>query len=447
MKSYFDSIPVRRKKLLIAFLLLAFIFRLGFGLCSEFWLEDEKQTFLIGLKFYATGEWPYFGPDVDYPKIIQQPGALQGLLVGLPFFLLPAPEAPFLLLNLLSFFSLAFFAWYCTKRLPELPEWFVWAWLMTAPWTLNYSTHVVNLSYLLPGSILFFIGVIETYPPLSKNLIPLGWANFLMGLALFWVMQFHMSWVILPPYVLASFYFQYRTQRQGFFSSLLWFALGAVLGGCLLLPTFYQYGLREGAGGTEATIGFNAANLWKIYDLPEGIIGRFLSFASFELPRFVGNNTAKRLAFFAQQPWLIPFGLFLLVVGIIQPIAMSILWFSKKHPREDWKAVKYFTLSTICLLYLIFLFAKDKPPSAHAYYVTLPVAMIYSFYCWSRFLHRRNWQTFATVVIACGVIFHAGLALNNFFSKSLYINRNLPQSAIAAENYHLLGERRPGARY
>src|SRR5437016_5907904 len=207
--------PKRRQRLLIALaLLLAFCFRLGFGLCSEFWTgtEDEKQIYLIGLKFYTTGNWPYFGPDVT--PTIQNPGALQGLVVGLPFYVLPIPEAPYVLLNLLSFVSLVFFAWYCMRRLPDIPKWFVWAWLLTAPWTLGLSTQVFNPSYVLPGALLFFVAAIETYPFLSHRLVSLRWANFMMGLGLFWIMQFHLSWVVLLPYLVLSFYFQFRDQGR-----------------------------------------------------------------------------------------------------------------------------------------------------------------------------------------------------------------------------------------
>ncbi len=151
-----------RRLVFLCLLLLAFLFRLGFGLCSQFQDEDTKQIYLLGLKFYATGAWPYFGPDVT--PTIQIPGALQGLVVGLPFHLLPIPEAPYVFLNILSFVSLCFFAWYCGKRLPEIPKWFLWSWLLTAPWTLNLSTHIYNPSYVLPGAILFFVGAIETYP-------------------------------------------------------------------------------------------------------------------------------------------------------------------------------------------------------------------------------------------------------------------------------------------
>lgn len=425
-------------------LLLLFLFRLAFGLCSEFWYEDENQIYLIGLKYYTTGAWPYFGPDVTYQ--IQIPGALQGLLVAAPLFLLPIPEAPFIWLNILSFFSLCLLAWYCTKRLPEIPRWFIWTWLMTAPWTLNYSTHIVNPSYVLVGSIPFFIGVLETCPYTSKNLISSRWANFMMGLSLFWVMQLHMSWVVMLPYVVVSFYFQYRAQGKNFIASFAWFFLGSALTGSLLLPTFFKYGLIGGWGGTDSTAALNPGNLAKIFSPTEGILARFLSFSSFEIARFMGGSGAKRVLFIKQNPWLIPFILFLGVVGILQPIAMVILWFSKTHTQKDWMAIKYLTLFTVLLLYTSFLFSI-KSPSSHTFYVTMPIAMIYSLYCWSYFLKRPKWQMFAKVFLACGIIFHVGLAVNNYFNVSLYVDRNIPRSAIEMRDFHLLGERRPGARY
>lgn len=441
------KIPERRRNFLIL-LIIAFTFRLGFGLCTPFWSydDDQRQIYLLGLKFYITGEWPYFGPDVSYPATIQIPGALQGLLVGLPLFILPIPEAPFLLLNILTFSSLCFLAWYCAKRLPELPTWFVWSWLLTAPWTLNVSTHIYNLSYVLPGSILFFVGALETYPFLSKNLIPPKWANFMMGFSLFWVMQLHLSWIILLPYLLVSFYFQYRTRGESILTPIAWFAFGSTLTGSLLVPTFLRYGLAEGLGGINSATGFNPGNLLQAYNLPEGILGRFLSFASFEILRFIGNHTAARMAFLRREPWLIPFVAFLVVVGVLQPIAMLILWFSKNYPQKDWKAIKYLTLLTVCLLYIIFLFAFSGPNS-HKLYITLPIAMIYSLYCWSRYLDKRGWQTFAKICIICGIIFHIGLAVDNLFRTSLYVNRNAPKAAINGKDYRLFDERRPGARY
>jgi hypothetical protein len=433
-----------RRLLFLTLLLLAFLFRLFFGLCSPFQDEDAKQIYLIGLKFYTTGAWPYFGPDVT--PTIQIPGALQGLIVGLPFYVLPIPEAPYILLNVLSFSSLCFFAWYCSRRLPEIPKWFVWSWLLTAPWTLNISTHIFNPSYVLPGAILFFVAAIETYPFLSHGLIPQRWANFMMGLSLLWIVQFHLSGLVLLPYVVLSFYFQIRELGRSALSSIGWFAAGAIITGSFLIPTFIKYGLSEGLGSTNESLGLNSENLWRQWNIVEGVLGRFLSFASFELPRFIGRNTAQRLAFMKENPWLIPFVVFLTLAGILQCVAMLVLWFKKEHAHKDWKAVKYFTLGTVVLLYFSFLFSM-KLPHSHTFYLTFPVAMLYSLYCWSEFLKKRGWQKFAAVFIICGLIFDIGLAVSNLKHVSIYTERSRIVEAIKAKDYRIVGERRTGSRY
>jgi hypothetical protein len=441
------EISTQRKKLLfVVALALTFLFRLAFGLCLDFWtqVEDEKQIYLIGLKFFTSGAWPYFGPDVT--NTIQLPGALQGLVVGLPFYILPIPEAPYILVNILSFASLCFFAWYCTRRLPGIPKWFVWSWLLTAPWTLNVSTQIYNPSYVLPAAILFFVCAIETYPFLSLGLVPFKWANFGMGLSLFWIMQFHLSWAILLPYILLSFYFQLKSSRWQALTGLMYFAGGAILTGSFLVPTFVKYGLGGALGNTNEAVQFNYANLLKSANIVEGVLGRFLSFASFELPRFIGDNTAKRLLFMRENPWLAPFVVFLTVVGILQAIALSVLWFKRKHSVKDWEALKYFTLATVFLLYLSFLFAI-RTPLSHTFYLTLPIAMLYSFYCWNEFLKKRSWQKFALVFIICGIIFDIGLAMNNYSRVSIYLDRSRVVEAIKARDYRIVGERRPGSRY
>jgi len=434
----------QRSRLFFTLLLLGFLFRLFFGLCSPFQDEDAKQIYLIGLKFYTTGAWPYFGPDVT--PTIQIPGALQGLVVGLPFYVLPIPEAPYILLNVLSFSSLCFFAWYCSRRLPEIPKWFVWSWFLTAPWTLNISTNIFNPSYVLPGAILFFVAAIETYPFLSHGLIPQRWTNFMMGLSLLWIMQFHLSGLVLLPYVALSFYFQIKESGRSALSSIGWFAIGAIITGSFLIPTFIKYGLSEGLGSTNESLGFNFENLWRQWNIVEGVLGRFLSFASFELPRFIGRNTALRLAFMKENPWLIPFVVFLTLAGILQCVAMLVLWFKKEHAHKDWKAIKYFTLGTVVLLYFSFLFSM-KLPHSHTFYLTFPIAMLYSLYCWSEFLKKRAWQKFAAVFIVCGIVFEVGLAVNNYSRVSLYVERNKIVEAIKTKNYHFVGERRAGTRY
>ena len=125
---------------------------------------------------------------------------------------------------------------------------------------------------------------------------------------------------------------------------------------------------------------------------------------------------------------------------------MIVLWFRKKHTQKDWSAIKYLTLATVGLLYVSFAFSFRQPYS-HTFYVTFPIVMLYSLYCWSEFLKQARWQKFALVFIISGIIFSAGLAYNNYQRVSLYVNRGLPQAAIKAKDYHILDERREGARY
>lgn len=422
-------------------LLAAFLFRLFIGLCSQFRDSDTKQIYLLGLKFYTTHTWPYFGPDVVWGEI-QIPGALQALLVGLPFFVLPIPEAPYILLNILSFAALCLLAWYCCKRLPEMPRWFVWSWLLTAPWVLDLSTSVYNPSYVLPSSILFFVGALEIYPFTSKHVISSRWALFMMGFALFWVMQLHLSWILLVPYVLVAFYCQARKGAVEFLRGLGWFALGACVTGSLLLPTYLNYGLARGRGGTASAIVLNTENLTSLW----GILIRVLSFASFEVPRWLGPHTADRLAFLKEELWLTPVVVFLFLVGTAQVIALIVSWFYRDHEHQDWRAIKYLLLFNVLIIYLSFLFSI-KPPQSNHLYVTLPVPMIYSLYCWNRILKSKPWQVFAMVIIVCGVIFHVGLALHNRRLISLYAERPLVESAIQNKDYKILGERRPNTLY
>ena len=176
-----------------------FLGRLAFGLTSEFWSEDETQIYLLGLRYYATGHWPYFGADVVW-TMSQIAGALQPLLVGVPLRIAPVPEAPFILLNLLSFAALCGLAAYITRREPTLPRWLVWGWLLTVPWTLQFSTHVNNPSYVLPAAIVFFIGFFEAVPALSLGVAAPRLAFFGMGAAIAWIMQIHLSWPLLLPF-------------------------------------------------------------------------------------------------------------------------------------------------------------------------------------------------------------------------------------------------------
>jgi len=427
----------------IAVLSLVFLFRLFFGFFATMEVEDQKQIYLIGLKYYCTGQWPYFGPDIidqsrpDFPNI-QIPGALQGLVVGFPLRLWPAPEAPFVMINSLSFLALCLFAWYCSRRLPSFPRWILWGWVLTAPWVLHCSTNIYNPSYLLFGSILFFIGFMETIPSLKIGVIPSWLANLMMGFGFFWNAQFHMSFVIMGLYLVISAFWQLQ---RGWLRSLVSFLLGALISGSFLIPTLWTYGLK-GLGGTGNTMGLHISNLTSFFT----VLAQYFSLASAEVPRFIGRNTEMRLQFLRSVPWAAPFTVVTLLLGLAQPLIMLASGLRRQHVQQDWSAVKVLTFSTFLLIFGSFLFSV-KSPTSYTFYITLPVPMLYMLYSFSPWSSRRWFARTAALLLVSNLVFHLGLAAYNYRERSFFAYRESIVRAIEAKDYHELGERRQGARY
>ena len=288
------------------FLAGLFLFRLFFGLSTDLWFIDQHQIYLIGLKFYSTDAWPYFGPDVAYQ--IQLPGALQGLAVGLPLFLCPEPESPFVALALLSFAGLGFLAWYFHRQLPQFPFWIPAGFTLTLPWVLNWSTNIDNDSYALFGGCLFFVGFLESLPAFRLGIWPYAFSFYLMGFSLLWCAQFHMSYVLLAPFLAVAAAWQWKRGLKEIAWSGLNLGLGCLTTGIFVLPTYLKYGLASGSGGMAKAVHLNPGNFLSFFT----VLGRFFSLASFEIPRFIGAHTADRLNFLNQNAWLWPFALILL---------------------------------------------------------------------------------------------------------------------------------------
>jgi hypothetical protein len=436
-----------RKIKILVFLSLAFAFRFFFGLhCPQVTdAEDYRQTYLIGLKCYTTHTWPYFGPDVHGPDnafTTQMPGALEGLLIASALKIWPAPESPYLLLNLLSFLGLSLLAWYGCKRLPGLSPWLVFAWIFIAPWATHYSTQVINPSFAYLGSCLFFVGFMETIPALSLKVLSARLANLFMGFGFFWVMQLHMSWVIFIPFLIVSFYFQCLTGQAK--TALVFGFLGALPPLALLLPTYLHYGFQTSKDVHGFMSGLNLSNVKAFPSL----LAWFLSMASFEMPRFVGDNLRERVGYFFDTPWLFLPGFFLWAAGLFQPVGLLILWFFKKHPQPDWKAVKFLALATLLLLFACFLFTPNQP-APFRILLTFPNAMIYSLYAWSLLASKPFWKVIGIIFVISGVYFQVGYTIKNrTVHSSLYDQkRELIAKAIEEKNYRILGERLPGSLY
>lgn len=427
-----ETFITKHKKYFVpSVILFLFMLRLINGLCSTFWLEDEIQVYAIGLKFFSTHHFPYFGPDIVYTNS-QVPGSLQGLMVGLPFFITPIPEAPYILLNILSMSALIFFALYLQRKFPGVPIWFTWIWIFICPWAINYSTHIINISYLLFGSILFFVGFFESIPKLSIGFLKLRTAFFLMGFSFFWIFQFHMSWVLLLPFIGASLWFSFRKNK----SSLLFLLLGSLITASFVIPTYLHYGLHAGSGGSASNVVFNASNLLEIGN----IIMRLVSYATYELWHFIDFGDDTQWHFFTRYYWAMPFLFFVIAIGVLQ-WAYLVISFFRKNNSTDFKWIKTILLITIIITYCSFLFSV-KAPSSHTFYLLFPLMIIYSFYCWQTLFVRKWFRILMVLLLCSGIITQVVLIDNNARKVSLYKNRDLPLKAIQQSDYTILTNRR-----
>jgi hypothetical protein len=410
-----------------------FVFRLLYALSTEFFFEDESQIFLMGLRYHATGAWPYFGADVVWTKS-EIPGALQALLVGIPLNIVPVPEAPYVLLAVLSLAALVAFAWYIRVRLPGLPAWLVLIWLTTLPWTLEFS-NIINTSYLLPGSIVFFIGFFEAVPVFRRGKIPVPLAFALMGAAAAWVFQIHMSWALLPPYVAIACLSGWRDGWRALAANILGFIGGALVTGSLVIPTFVVYG-THGFGGTARNLQPHFVNPY----IALSTLARIFSFASFEIWRFLATETGKREMLLLRHLWIVPLAAVVWLAGLWQPVWMLREWFRQRSPYAEWNALKWLVVGTVGIIYAGYCVVLE-PSQAHAFYVVAPVAFMFAAYCWT-FVDSPRWRRIAAVLLAVNVVFHAGQAWIQAPQKSLYRNREAVATAVRLKQPEMFAHRR-----
>ncbi len=422
---------------LMLWLCLAFAARLAFGLTSEFWGDDEVQVFLIGLEFFTTGVWPLYGPDVVYTET-QIPGGLQGLLIGGPLWIVPQPEAPHVVLNLLSFASLGALGWYIGRRVPALPRWFLWPWVFFTPWALNLSTHILNSSYVLTGAVVFFLGLFEVVPALRRGFVPRALAFFGLGFGALWIYQLHMSAMLLGPVAVAAMVLAARDDRAAAARGVIWAAAGAIAAGATLVPTIVHDGLAGLTRTAGSNVVFEPAHLLRV---PQ-IVAQFFALPTFEVARFIGASTDARLAFLARFWWAAPFAICAALIGVVQTVTLAAGLAGRRAGVADWPAVRTLTASLLGLLIVSFGWSV-RPPASHAFYLLLPPLMIYAACVWAPWFGRRDVRALAAALLVCGAATHAAIAWRNFTFQPLYKDRATVVRAIAEKNHRLVGIRRP----
>ena len=135
----------------------------------------------------------------------------------------------------------------------------------------------------------------------------------MMGAGLLAMVQLHMSWVLLVPYIVAaalSLVFVEGARPVALAHAAAAFVAGAAIPASLLAPTILKYGW--GAGGVEDAIVLRAQSPFAIVTT----LARVLSFASFEINRFLGLSTAERVLALLRQPLMIVVAVPVAIAGV-----------------------------------------------------------------------------------------------------------------------------------
>jgi hypothetical protein len=204
--------------------------------------------------------------------------------------------------------------------------------------------------YVLAGAVVFFVGFFEGMPQLSWRIVPFTVAWSMMGAGLLFVMQLHMSWVLLVPYVPAALIAVALSEKrpQAIASAVVAFGVGAAVPGILLLPTILRFGWN--AGHVEGAVAFHQQSPFELVTTA----ARVLSFASFEVNRFVGMSTAERLLVFWRHPVVALAVIPVAIAGVLQPLWMAVSALRPAGPgtpaTKDWMRVRVLMLATIVLI-------------------------------------------------------------------------------------------------
>ncbi len=417
------------------------IFRFFYSLSQEFWYpqdQDVLQIYLIGLKSFTTHTYPYFGADVVY-NASQIPGALQGYLVSVGWYLWKIPEAPYFVLNILLGISLSFLTWYSSKRLPDISRAFIWIYIFLIPWSICYFTRIINPSYVIPGAILFIIGILEIYPSTKKNIVP-EWISFsFLGFAIFWIMQLHMSWVLLGPFTAAAFYHLLRTKNiSRILKSGGSFLVGCITTASLLIPTLLTQGMTNSQGkSVSAMVEFHPEHITEFFKL----LGIYLGYACFDLNRFRSLNAADSGRFQDLYPWATPFMYIILITGFLQALWLFLCFFRKGRKDPVMRHVANITIAGFVIFFLFSLFSHIIPVS-HAAVLFFPLVVIYALHTFREPLQKAWVRIWFCIAFGSAVIFYVANGLDRYETISLYKNRDAIVNALQQDNYKLVGLRR-----
>lgn len=422
----------KKGALLLLLVLVLVCTRIFFGLQVNFAHEDYTQIYLIGLENAFLDQWSYWGPDVVWSQT-RLAGALQGLLAGLPITLTGHPYSPLILSNLISAMGLILLGIYAHKRFPSLPLVFTIGLVLLLPFGFLHGSVLLNTSYLLFSGSVFFISVLELFCYRDKMLVKRPFLYFfLMGFALLFTYQLHLTWVMMVPIIGVLMLREWKREPEKWRPPFLATLLGAMISGVTLAPTLFTFPeailLNSGDNLT-----FQPSRLLKIFDL----MIRYLSMATIDVTHTfavyklaLGKSTITLVLI-----WVVK------VFGILQmPFLLFHLWRAERSP-EFKRAVQLFLFTLLMALALFVL--GNKHLSARTYILLAPLPIWLSFHVYSRFKDGRFFLRIAGSILFVIWISNVLVALGNKGDIYSFENQsNTIETCFEKKDPNVFGKRR-----
>jgi len=415
--------------LIIAALL---VFRIFIGIQTNFSHEDYHQIYLMGLENAYSGDWSYWGPDVVWSET-RLPGALQGVLIGVPLKIFNHAYAPIVLSNLIAGLGLILIAFYTKRRFPKFSLNFLLILLLLLPAYLRDGTVLLNTAYLIFSGALLFISVFELFVYRDNLLFKNRSTYFLMlGFALLFTYQLHLSWVMFLPYVLVLIFMEWQHDKRTLLKNLVYFSIGAVLPALLLFPTLIQFGdsIYSNASGNTT---FNGSRLLQVFDF----ILRYFSFVSFDIIHTADPYvlSAEKSVIVKSMIWIVK------VLGILQIAAIVISLFKVKKTNEFKRLILLFGLTVIMSVVLYSLSRKHL--SARTYILIYPIPLWMSFYAYDYLKKYPIFKPAMVSVIAMVFITFVGIGKTNYHNSYSFHNvKEKLDKAMNNQDPSEFGERR-----
>jgi hypothetical protein len=424
----------RLKWTLVVFALLCL--RTAYGLSQNFWHEDVVQIYLLGLKYFTTGAWPYFGPDVVHTNQ-QIPGGLQSILIALALYIWPVVESPVVLVNILSLSGILLLAVYLRRRFQSHPGWLWLLWLSTLPMTLQFSTNTYNPSYLLFPAVLFFVGFFERIPQFRQ----LNWSaltsGIAMGFSVGFIFQLHLSWPLLMPFLLTAITIRQPSKERRECAS--GFVIGGLAISVSLIPTLFEYGLSTLWSTGSSNSEFNIANARNI----GSTILRVVSLSSYEFMGFnLGSELDERRQLITSDPVLIISAVTMGLTLVMHVVLIVKAWGQSFVSRKFSPEISLLGVS--CIWAAMLFLMTPRPPAFRNIFVLFPVAAV-AFGSLAEKYSKQTWlRPMWTSVIVASVLFHSIVAIKMWPEISLYRDRPRVQKAIDENDFRIFADRRPG---